>query len=414
MFRLREEFQLAPESEPKEDAHAVPPPDDLLGMDDDGDDGRETDPLFGLPVEGDEGERAEQDSDGDTSQAKESDDAGSEGSEATAQEEGDADTSPDAEQSAKGPEADASSDQPTTAEPFTFFGREYESRDAAEHALRSHIGSVRSQQQRIDELTNMVARQTDEIVRLTRGESPDLSAAPANGAPAGRPTAGDTGKPGAEQPLTLNDAVQWDFYRKLRDDPDYGEEGAQNYLAQKMEQVLDNRLKKTLDERLGPIEERGQNVERFESLYSHMESLAERVDGDGGFLYPEMREDPGFVEAVARRLHQAPGLEDQGEYGIYLAVLAERDLRGYTGAPSSDAADESPSSPENGGVAASDTVKSQIAAKNEAAKNGVPTSGDGGPRPAHRSENVQSRIQQDLLSEAENFGDDFNLGIPDF
>lgn len=406
-----------PPEEPKDEAHSSLSDGDLLGMDDDSDDGRETDPLFGLPIEEASESEGEQDASGDSASSEPQEGDGAPDKEPTAEDDGGKDNPPEAAQSGE----ETPPDQPPeseaeTAEPFVFLGRNYDSQEAAEQAIRSHVGSVRAQQARIEEMTELLARQTDIIERYQRGETQEPPEAGESGSGSGRPSAKDTGSK-AEGPLTVAEAVNWDLLRDLREDPKYGEEGALQYLVAKMDQVTNERVEKALAEKFGPVEAREEQRARFDQGMETFQSLAERLHEDSDDpLYPELQEDEAFVQQAASLWYHNPFFFEQGEYGAHLAVLEVRNRLGYSGPRASGTQADgngngAPAPPQS---SASATVEKQTAARNRAAASGVPTASDSGPRARQSGESPESRIQQELLESAESYNADDLLGIPDF
>lgn len=64
------------------------------------------------------------------------------------------------------------SEAETEVEKFSFMGRDFESRDAAEQWVRSWNGQLRKSNEKITELTEALARSNAAIEELRRGEKP--------------------------------------------------------------------------------------------------------------------------------------------------------------------------------------------------------------------------------------------------
>jgi hypothetical protein len=138
-------------------------------------------------------------------------------------------------------------------------------------------------------------------------------------------------------PLKLKDTVDPLIFEKLLENPDAGAQGALGYMMEQFQTVLDDRDKHhaaAMQEALKPYREGTEQAEQFGSMVEKMTSVGSKVDKDGNQLYPELIHDQSFVEAVGTRVLNTPGLEEAGEMGVYLALLAEREWRRMQGVTS--------------------------------------------------------------------------------
>lgn len=304
---------------------------------------------------------------------------------------------------------------PPTEGGFTFLERDYANQDAAEQAIRSHMGSVSSLSKRNAELEGLLKESTDALERqTTMGGKPDQRLKP--DAPSPTPREGAPVQADAKGPPKWTDFYKPEVAAKIREDPDYGDDGAELYREQKMETYHQARDEYGRDAMLSeiraenaPMREQAEQIRQVQEATEIFSSLADRVayqppDGeDPTYLYPELRVDKDFVEAVARRYHETPGHLEQGEYGGHMAYLEEKHFRDITGA--------SPSTP---GKKPSETVNADldIEAKNRAALAAQSGSGQQTPR-SRGSENTSDRINREFGEDGRQMGSDVT-GIPGF
>ena len=269
---------------------------------------------------------------------------------------------------------------------FTFNGKPYDTEGEAEHAKRSFIGQIKSAENRANEAET---RAVEAEAKLA--ESERLSQTPAK--PEAEPK-----KPASEDATKakgLDDFVNWKIYQDLYDHPDYGPSAAQRYLSMKnqeylntMTEGLEAKFDKSLSERFEPVELGEQSRAEFEETIGFFVELSEREDEDGGKLFPEIQEDTGdvdFITRVTSRYRNDESLKEMGGYGVYLALLAERDWEKFNvPAVTKDEGDktqEKTRDPKTGKFTKPSEALTQFNKEREAAKSGsVVPDGDGTPR----------------------------------
>lgn len=348
---------------------------------------------------------------------------------ATDEKEG-AETAPEPAKEATGEESpeptDAGDGTVSPAESkFSFLGRDYESLDAAEHAIRSHMGSVSGLQRQNTELQELLAKSTAALENRLDSvtASPETRTAPAD-APL-TPAGADAGKSEAKGAPKLGDFVNWRLYQQIPTIGDYTEEDQQAYLDQqtsKFDEANAEYQKTLVDERIqehiGPVREQTEQIAKFRETSELMIQMADRlaVDPEDGqepvYLYPELREDQDFVKNVAEKWLNEPRLYDQGEYGIHLAYLEHRHMQGLVGASNGVSPDASVDAEEPAATLPSETVTQSVEARNRAALAGSSAAG-ASTREATRHETYGNRINQELEEDAKKFNDDVT-GVPGF
>lgn len=212
--------------------------------------------------------------------------------------------------------------QPATAqgEKFSFYGREFDSREAAENYFRTWNGQLSSASAKINELNEALARQNDMIERL-QAKAPES----AREAPPAK----------QELPKKIADAIDWGVYKALAEEK--GHDVAQEWLMLKTEELLDGRFKsleegyeKKLSEKLQGWDQLSGYMQKLNVAGSLFEKLYTRSDAQGNPAYPEM-DDPQFLEEMAFYWDQLPDKEQQGLRGAYLAYLETKDRRAREG-----------------------------------------------------------------------------------
>lgn len=291
----------------------------------------------------------------------------------------------------EGTPAEELQEEPGDEGPFQIGDRTYDTWEQAEQAFKSALG----QQARATELE----RQNAELMVAIAGAKTQIE-----GAEPEVPAEKAEEKKG---PLKLEDAVDPRVYQKLLEDPEVGADGALNWLMGKFQSVLDSNNEHMREERaqdMAPFREDSERSEQFKGLVTLFESVGNKVDEKGEYLYPELLHDSGFVEACTTRIFNSKGLREDGEMGVYLALLAEREWRRISGIDTDTGQaeeEETPSTPENGKDAASLALEEQEEQEEEVA--GLEVVGDGGDtsrlpsKPRNEAERVASSIQRDLL-----------------
>jgi len=267
---------------------------------------------------------------------------------------------------------------------YTFNGKTYKTEGEAKHAQSSYRGQLKSFEKRTQEAEEEAATAKAELA-----ESKRLSQTPA------KPDA-ESKKPASEDATKekgLDDFVNWKTYQDFYESPDYGPASAQRYLALKNQEYLDamakgleERFNKTLTEKLEPVEMNEQARVEFEETVGYFTELSEREDDDGEKLFPEIQNDTGdqeFITRVAVRFSNDAELKEMGSYGVYLALLAERDWEKFNvpevGKGKAKAV-EAPKETPKEGTKASEAL-TQFNKEREAAKSGsVVPDGGGTPR----------------------------------
>ena len=271
---------------------------------------------------------------------------------------------------------------------FTFNGKTYKTEGEAEHAQSSYRGQLKS---RDDRERAMEAENSELKAKLAEAER--LSQTPAT------PKQEEKPKPASEDAKTGLDAfVDWKTYQGLYDHPDYGPIDAQRYLAMKNQEYLASETKKletkfdeTLQKRFEPIEMTEAVRAEFEETVGYFTELSQRVDEKGAKLFPEIQADDGdveFITRVASRFSQDESLKEMGSYGVYLAVLAEKDWE-KSHVPAVEGAEvktpdteEKPRDPKTGKFTKASEALAQFNKEREAAKaDSVVSDGDGTPKP---------------------------------
>ena len=389
--------------EPKDEAYEVPDS-DITGMPEgDGGIGAEFDRI--LEQDGLKEAAPEQPTEEGTKDSEPSQEASAEGEESKAPDE------------AKGvetlePTEDAERAAPTEGG-FNFLDRDYANQEAAEHAFRSHMGSVSSLSKRTAELEELLRQSTDALERQgMMGGTPDPR----------QQSDVSTLTPKRATPKTeeAKGPPKWtDFYQsavaeKIREDADYGDEGAEQYREQKMEEYHQARdsyghdqLMSSIREENAPLRMQAEQLREVEEATTIFEGLAGRLafepeEGEEPvYLYPELREDQGFVESMAKRYRDAPG--EKSQYGAHLAYLEERHFREITGGTSTQAKKPSET------VVDADL---SLEAKNRAALAAQSKSGNSTPN-SRGNEGAQDRINREFSEDGRNMGEE-TVGIPGF
>lgn len=280
----------------------------------------------------------------------------------------------------------------TVEEGFSFNGKTYKTEGEAEHARSSFRGQLKARDERV-----LAAEQENAELKAKLAESERLSQTPA------KPDA-EPKKPASEDVTKakgLDDFVNWRTYQDLYDKDENGPATAQRYLALKNQEYLDSmtegleeKFTKALADKLEPMEMNEAVRVEFEETIGHFTELSERVDDDGNKLFPEIQNDTGdidFISRVTTRYHGDEELKEMGSYGVYLAVLAERDWDKYHVPPVEKVTDEPPKEPEKpeepardpktGKFTKASEALTKFNAEQEAAKSGsVVPDGGGTPR----------------------------------
>ena len=299
---------------------------------------------------------------------------------------------PAAEDVAEGePEGDVAADQEeVTPSGYTFLGREYETQEAAEHAIKSQMGSVSALQTQIDqahqERDQLKALYDDATQQVDTPES-ESAEAKGDGAP---PTDSKAFKKISD---VLNPNVLEEMTEKL------GQAETYRYMLSELDKVQEHNLGMVNSERLGVIEAEHEETQEFNAIVDVFSKFAANtVDGTPGgeAKYPEMREDEAFIGRVTDRYLKTPTLRDEGEYGVYLAYLAEKDWEAYK--------TEADAPPVENAPKPSEIINGEL--KPEPEKDQTLISGPGPSLMGGPPETESSRIRQELTDGARGFQDD--------
>lgn len=201
-----------------------------------------------------------------------------------------------------------------TGEKFSFYGREFDSREAAEQFFRTWEGQVSAAQRRLEEMTSNLERQNRRIEELSAPKAPEKAAEP---------------KP---LPKRFADTIDWSVYNAIAEDK--GQALAQEWLALKLddyqearETALQEALVEKFESRFKGWDQMSGYMEKMQLAGGLFQDLAARVDDQGKPAYPEINSDPQFLEEMAQHWDRIPEKEKMGVHGAYLAYLETRDRR---------------------------------------------------------------------------------------
>lgn len=289
---------------------------------------------------------------------------------------------------------------------FTWRGKVYTNQEAAEHADKSYEGTVNSWREKYDLATEELNAVKAQPAPSARQESPP-----------GSTEAKDDGEPPTDPKALrkVSDAINPETFRAIAEDENFGLGQALKYVLEEFDKVQTHNLAVVNDDRLSVIEDEREEARMFNGTVETFKTLAARTvdgrdiipDGNEGWtaeggqpMYPELLTDGAFIERVSDRYLRG-GVD--GEYGVYLAVLAERDWAQYN-----SVVDDGPSPPEE--FKPSELVNNgNPTPEPEVEEDQVLDSGPG-PSPVGVPETTEGRIRLELTQAAQNGSEDDVLG----
>jgi hypothetical protein len=286
---------------------------------------------------------------------------------------------------------------------FTWLGKEYDSKEAAEHAQKSYDGTINSWQSKYNQSQQENQDLKAQIEGYTRQVSPKEEPTEAEGEPA---------PPTDEKALKkVSDVINSETVKAIADDPNYGFGHAVQYMLEKFDEVQEHNMAVVNDERLSVIEADREEVRMFNETCEIFSALAARTEdgtpynpenpeAGGKLLYPELATDEAFVSRVTDRWLKTSGLREEGEYGVYLAYLAEKEWMKYQNNPTVEPKGKPQVAKPSEIVNKATTTTPALAVETQALSSGPgPSPSEGGP------ETEESRIRRELL-EAPSMVDD--------
>lgn len=275
------------------------------------------------------------------------------------------------------------------SEKFTFAGKEFASREAAEAYFLSQHG----QQKKLHEVTsklNTTTSQRDlaatranewkvradqleaENQALRQGRAPQpthpVTAMQSPSAPVGQ----------QEAQKAFEEAVDWEFVRELHETK--GPEYANFYLMRSLRQFMTEYVTGQIAQATAPERERQAAMQQLHAAADLFDRVSSYRDDAGNPLMPELH-DPAAQDQIAR-IYVGLGFDprsDKPELGVHYAVMAYREWARNHAAPPSTAA---PAAGVLQGVAQAQGAASHV------------LSGNGTPRPAPPGQTPELQLKK--------------------
>lgn len=295
---------------------------------------------------------------------------------------------------------------PPKPEPFELAGRKHETREAADHYVKTTEGRLRAATDRLNALQQ-------EVEQLRQGAASPQRPGQEQGQGQSQDQPGDDGEPQE----WYDDGALWERYGQLANEK--GPMFAGYWLAKKIHEQTKNMLGAFHQEHVAPLHVTEQVRQHANRVMNDFDSLGNLKMQDGSFVYPELQlpEDHPVVMQILETWKRTDPEANMGQRGVHYAVLDWRhyhpqeaaQIRSGLPQPNGNGAVPSPPSPSarqpapartNGNGNAPSRVEGSLRAAAEAAAE--PMTGSGSPRPAVRPLTRAEQVLKELREAGKN------------